>query len=596
MTASLLPARPIYLEVEPDSIFAMIHEPPDGRVAETAVLICPPWGWDEVASYRSRGAWADRLAAAGHRTLRIDLPGAGDSAGTPAGPDRVGAWSRAIGAAAAWLATQPGTSRVAAVGLGSGGLMAGIAIADGAQIDDLILWAAPSSGRTFLREQRAFGALRQSRLGLAGDPSSTVLPDGWLEIGGFVLSAETIAGIAPLQLASMPLGRLQRALILERDGMGRDREVEAHLTRLGVAVETGPGNGWKDMVFHPEQYRPPVVVFDTVAAWLARAPSGQQSNVRKEPPRMEDRLESWEDGVRIRESTVRIHQPFGQLFGILGEPVAAPQATICAIFLNAGAVRRIGPNRMWVEASRRWNAAGVPTIRMDFEGLGDADGDPRRYLDVGNFYTPEFGAQVSATIDHLEGHGFGRRFVLIGLCAGGYWAFHTAAADPRVVAALVVNPRAMVWDDGLLERREARKVGRILEPAHWHRILRGDIPVSRLVGVSKAFARTAAGAAMRLPRRFDPGRSDVAPEDPTERRLDALRDHGSRVALAFSGDEPVRDELEADGILSRLDRWPNVVLKDLPGQDHTLRPIEAQRAMHDLLDGELERLLGGGEG
>ncbi len=66
--------------------------------------------------------------------------------------------------------------------------------------------------------------------------------------------------------------------------------------------------------------------------------------------------------------------------------------------------------------------------------------------------------------------------------------------------------------------------------------------------------------------------------------------------LAFADDEPVRDELEADGLLARLGRWPNVVLTHLPGRDHTLRPIVAQRAYHELLEGELERLTDVGRG
>ena len=76
--------------------------------------------------------------------------------------------------------------------------------------------------------------------------------------------------------------------------------------------------------------------------------------------------------------------------------------------------------------------------------------------------------------------------------------------------------------------------------------------------------------------------------------MDALRDRGTRLVLAFSGDEPVYDELAADGILGGLDRWPNVELVPLPAADHTLRPLEAQAAASDLLEAELDRLLGVG--
>jgi hypothetical protein len=57
--------------------------------------------------------------------------------------------------------------------------------------------------------------------------------------------------------------------------------------------------------------------------------------------------------------------------------------------------------------------------------------------------------------------------------------------------------------------------------------------------------------------------------------------------LAFCEDDALHAELEADGILARLERWPTVELELLPSRDHTLRPVVAQRAVHDLLDRQL---------
>lgn len=598
MTSSVPPARPLWLEVEPDAVFGTFHGASDGVVGATAVLILPPWGWDEITSYRARRAWAERLAADGHPTLRIDLPGTGDSGGTPADPGRVEAWVGSITTSAAWLAAQPGVARVAAIGLGLGGLLVGPAIAAGAPIDELVLWAAPARGRAFLREQRAFAALQSSRFSASGEAEPSLLPAGWVEVGGFVLSVETIDAIAGIELAAMPPDRVRRALLMERDGMGRDRELEAALTALGVEVTAAAGDGWTDMVFHPERYAPPLGVFERVEDWLADGSAA----VTVEPATTAGSVATSEaltldvGGTRIRETPVRISEPFGQLFGILGEPTNTPPTSLCAIFLNAGAVRRVGPNRLWVEAARQWNARGIPTIRMDLEGIGDADGDPRRYLDVANFYTTEFGAQVGSILADLERRGFGPRFVLIGLCAGGYWAFTTAAADPRIVEAIILNPRAMVWDPGLLTRREARKAERLLEPGLWNQVIRGQIPVSRMLAISRAVASRTAAAALDTPRRVRAGRSKDSAPDSTAVRLDALRDLKTRTVVAFSGEEPVHHELESDGILRQLDRWPNLVMEPLPGRDHTVRSIVAQRAVHALLDRELALLLADDDG
>jgi len=63
--------------------------------------------------------------------------------------------------------------------------------------------------------------------------------------------------------------------------------------------------------------------------------------------------------------------------------------------------------------------------------------------------------------------------------------------------------------------------------------------------------------------------------------------------MAFSDDEPLHDELERDGFFARLGEWPNLEVRKLPGRDHTFRPIVAQRAVHALLDSELDRVLEG---
>ena len=517
----------------------------------TAVLLCPAWGWDEVMTYRSRLAWAQRLAAAGHPTLRIDLPGTGDSAGSPADPDRVGAWVGSIRAAAAWLAAEPGVARVAAIGLGLGGLLAGQAIEDGAPIDDLALWATPTRGRAYLREQRAFAALQSSRLGLA-EEATAVLPPGWLEVGGFVLTEGTMAAIDALDLRGIGPGRIQRALLLGRDGLPVDAELEGHLRSAGVSVEVAPGDGWGQMTFDLERYQPPLAVFDRVGAWLEAAPDAArrtpaEPDRRSDPemrPRASDHAELVVDGARVREYALGHDDQFGSSFGILAEPVDGPTGDLCAIFLNAGAIRRIGPNRIWVEVGRRWAARGVPAFRVDVEGIGDADGDAGIYADVARFYTPDREPKVIAMMDALEARGIGRRFVLLGLCAGAYSGLNTAAVDKRVMAVIAINPRVLVWDPGLLSRREARLMKRVVRRGSWRRVLTGETSPARVVEIIRTGVIAGARATIAVPARR---RERSAPEESARRivRLfDVLRDLGTRVVLPFSDDEPVYEELE----------------------------------------------------
>jgi hypothetical protein len=121
-----------------------------------------------------------------------------------------------------------------------------------------------------------------------------------------------------------------------------------------------------------------------------------------------------------------------------------------------------------------------------------------------------------------------------------------------------------------LYRREVR----VLTPADLRRLVAAKATSFRGRRASRAATAAAAG-------------SDIGSD------LDLVRDSGTRLTMAFSGDEALQTELAAEGILDRLASWPNLELHDLPGSDHTLRSVAAQRAAAELLDSELERVLAG---
>ncbi len=592
-------------------MFGLLHMPHSDMRHDAAVLICPPFGWEDVCSYRSRREWAEQLATAGHPVLRIDLPSTGDSSGSPEDPDRLAAWIDAVGSAAGWLLTATARPRVAAIGIGLGGLLACAATADGAPIDELVLWAVPSRGSVFVRELRAFGRMESSRLQRRSDGNGQQLPEGYVGAGGFVLSAQTAESLEGLNLVAdaHPAVRPRRVLLLERDGIGVDEHLRAHFERSGVAVRVAPGVGYGAMTAEPQEARPPLDVFASVQRWLGEAPAspataaanaatattstvGAGASPLQDPARSatvpavvscSDAAELTIDGVRIRETPLSIEQPFGSLFGVLAQPVEdTGTQDLGAVLLNAGAIRRIGPNRMWVEMARRWAARGVPSLRLDLEGLGDADGDATRFADVAELYVPELVVQVSSAIDVLCARGAARRFVLAGLCSGAYWSFHGALQDERVVAAFMLNPRTLFWNATLENVRYLRRG--LFRPSSWRMILHGDVRFSRMSSVARHAPRSVIKHAVERWRAHgDSDELDLA--------LDQLRSLDKRLRFVFSEEEPFYEELERQGRLSRGERWPNLELDLLPGRDHTLRPANSQRRAHDVLDRALEQEL-----
>lgn len=578
-----LPApEPVFLGLEPDPVFGLLHAPRAGMPPAAGVLLCSPWGWEDVASHRTRRAWAQHLAGAGHPTLRFDLPACGDSGGSPRDPGRVEAWSTAIASAADWLRDGTGCARVTVIGLGLGGLMARRALAEGARIDDLVLWAAPKDGSAFVRRQRASARLQQAR-----HPLASSLPDGWLEAEGFVLSADTVAALEALRIEPPATGGLRRALLLARDGSAADERLREALQEAGVDVSTGPGNGWHAMVADPEDSPSPREVIDLVDDWLARSPAPADERAQTERAPLGRKLVLDIDGVAVRESPLVFDLSFGRPFGLLCEPANGQRGDVAVVFLNAGLVRRSGPNRMWTEGARRWAARGMPALRIDLEGIGDADGDSARYADDDEFFAPKLVDQVGEVLDELCSRGVARHFVLVGLCSSGYWAFRIALGDRRVRAALVVNPFGLVWDPELLVRHESQKLHRLREREWWGRIARGKLKLASVRTVSRALLLGAVATVRRV--RASAATRHAAAKPALERELDRLDGGATRVVMAFTTGESVRDELERDGVLARLHRWPGVTVEDLPGRDHTLRSVTAQRAFHELLDRELWR-------
>jgi len=590
--------RPTYLDDDRDPVFAIVHEPARARRESVAVVICAPFGWDELATHRSLRACAGMLADAGHAVVRFDLPGSGDSGGSPRDDDLLDRWTTATARVAAWLHETTGCERVAAVGIGLGGMLACRAAAAAAAIDDLVLWAVPSRGSMLVRELRAFARMVPPDVYGAADSGETpevTLEDGSLNAAGFVLTPQTLAALEGLDLCALPIpaGAGRRVLLLGRDTLTPDRKLRDHLQRSGAAVTVADGAGYSAMATHPQLAQPPIDTFAQMIAWLSKPTPARDSAppVARIPAAALRRAAAIElsiDGVAVRESPFEFSDGALRLCGILAEPVAAlapDSPRLAAVLLNAGAVRRIGPHRMWVQAARRWAALGVPTLRFDAIGLGDSDSDQKSYVRDGDFYREAAASQVIAALDALQARGVGDSFVVAGLCSGAYWGLHAALADTRIRSLGLVNLRAWFWSDSLEAMRDARRARTVLRSAGLGGAAR--VAMSNGSQIPRILrTRLRAGLSLRGARATGSGLGA-----PIARSLDSLRDGGVDTLLLLSRGEPLYDDFAEFGVIARLGQWPNLRLERIPLHDHVVRPLWAQTLVHAALDALLQRAL-----
>jgi pimeloyl-ACP methyl ester carboxylesterase len=583
----------LYLDLEPDPVFAVIHVPAEPGPARAGVVLCPPFAAEETSTYRSYACWADELARAGIPALRFDLPGCGDSGGSPREAERFDAWLEALNAAASHLRETFTCERIVALGVGLGGTLACRAIADGAPIDDLILWAVPARGSAILREIRALAAIVESDPDV-GWPAVVAADRDPQDLAGFLLPADVADALAALDLTTLTIPRApaRRVLMLGRDTLPADKRLLEQLERSGASVTVAAGTGYSEMVADPMLAKPPRETFATTIAWLEAAPPGAPAAATAAatgPVRTSATAELSIDGALIRETPITVLHEGRRMFGVIAEPCdrKAADAPLCAVLLTPSAGHRPGPRRMWTEAARRWAARGVPTVRIDLVGVGESDGEDLLYLSSDEFYRSELFGQVRATLDALEDRGFPGRFLLAGLCSSAYWSFHVALQDDRVCSTiLMLRPASLFRGAHTLSRWEvelklyARETLRLLS--------RGNVrELVRLARERERLARVGHGIVRRLLRRA--GLRRRFPERGlVKAALARLNARGVSTLLLVEDGVEVDPALAAGGRADSSEPWPGVRLERLDYAHHVIGPVATQRAVHAAMDRALD--------
>jgi alpha-beta hydrolase superfamily lysophospholipase len=534
---------------------ALLPEQPRG----TGVLIVPPFGWEDISSYRPLRFLARTLAQNGFPVLRFDLPGTGDSSGDALDPGLFDAWVQSIGDAARELRNLSGVERVTVAGLSLGATLALLAAARGAAVDDLILWGPSATGRGLLRELQAFAALQ--RTGHDDIENAPPHPFEGLDVGGFLIALETQRALESVDFSGpLPVSK-RRVLILSRDDLPADKRLIRALSSCDVHVR--PGRGYSAMMVIPHEAVPPDEAGREILEFLKSGPQ----------PRSAIAVTPHEDH-RAVESIYTFADSGNETFGILAGP-SFPD--VCLLFLNPGATRHIGPNRMWVEAARRWAARGVPSLRVDLPGIGESDGDP--VLGVPELYQQRMVEHVESAMQTLERRIGARRFALVGLCSGAFWALHAAARNRSIRSAVLLNPRLYTWDPEVDRVRALRRaVKGLVTWRDWRRVAGGRV---QLDDIKRMVADGFRARSARDRRPFERQMESFAS------LCSELDRHQTRVTLLFSEGEPLLREMQDEAALPP-ETGARIRAVRAPAGGHAFRPLWVQKMVHEFIDRELE--------
>lgn len=414
-------ATPLWFGPPHRPLFGWIHVPDAGE-CRGAVVLCPPLAGEHTNAHYTYRRLAQALEAVGLLAVRFDYDGTGDSAGSGEDPTRVNAWLASI-AYAVELARRTGAPSVSLLGMRMGALLAAVAAARLGDVASLVLWDPCTSGRAFVREHQFLQRI-------SSDPAATSRRDGGIELPGFVFRQDTVRDLSDLQVPAptgTPPGRI---LVLTRAGPSAANEIVAPFG--SDHVEWQEAIGQQELLGVRTIYHQiPQGTVAAITSWLDGA-LGTEYVPARAPSRREA---SWplSGDHRLKECLVRLG-PLG-LFGIVTTSVQGTTGPT-VMLLNSGNDWHVGPNRLWVELSRRWAAAGLRCARFDLSGLGDSpvrDGQldhvmraPEAFDDV---------ADVAAALSPTDPSDV----VLVGLCSGAYQALESALRlSPRGVCA--INP------------------------------------------------------------------------------------------------------------------------------------------------------------
>lgn len=244
----------------------------------------------------------------------------------------------------------------------------------------------------------------------------------------------------------------------------------------------------------------------------------------------------------------------------------AKNADIGVVIVVGGPQYRVGSHRQFVITARNLAAAGLPVLRFDYRGMGDSEGRPRKFNEVGD--------DIRAAIDCLVAkQPTIKAIALYGLCDAASAVLMYASSDQRVTRIILLNPWVYTVQGEARSYLRYYYLQRIFQRSFWSKVFHGQFSA----------AKSLQGAIQSIRDAL----TDGSPSDDTTSAADSsfilrmrmgLEEFGGSVLLILSGRDLTARQFE---ILSEEDRlWknalsrPNVTTVKFAEADHTMSTRE----------------------
>jgi alpha-beta hydrolase superfamily lysophospholipase len=584
----------IYFPADDRRLCGWIYWPSDQQLGDLGLVICKPFGYEALCAHRSLRAFAEMAASIGVPALSFDYLGTGDSADMDPRADQLAAWCQDVVSAIAELRRRTGVRRVCLLGFRLGALVARLA-AGCTAVDALLLLAPVTSGKAYVRELRTSEQMAARALppDSRTEAMAAAAADGSMEVGGYYISAATIARLSELSLDTLGVPAVSALMVIDRSGLPDARAWVNAMSAADVKVDYAALAGFVEMMMTPPQFtRIPQAVIGHVRDWLGRFASpgaAPRSAIAANDAVAPRKFLSLRD-ARFTADPALSERPVhfgagGLLFGILTEPRQEAPTRRGILLVNAGADSHVCIGRIYVMLAREWARRGYVVLRMDFAGLGDSG---THEGGVENEVYPRTAFDdIRAAVELLRGQYRVGDIALGGLCSGAYHALTAAIEEVPVEQVLVVNPQVFFWRQGtslegiqVAEMVSAPDVynKRLRSLEYWKKLLTGRANVWH---IGKVYGRRLAfvfSTNLRKIARF----LRVRLPDDLAWELERIVSRGVRVDIVFASGEPGIKLLEMQA--GSVRRWGDRCrLHIIEHADHTFSRAASRNKLERVL-------------
>ena len=252
-----------------------------------------------------------------------------------------------------------------------------------------------------------------------------------------------------------------------------------------------------------------------------------------------------------------------RLIGIIAQP-AHPIETGVVIVVG-GPQYRAGSHRQFTLLARQLAEQGIASIRFDYRGMGDSEGDIR--------YFEAIDADIRAAIESLLAHvTLVRQVSIWGLCDAASAALYYAPTDPRVRGLVLLNPWAHSPTVTARARMKHYYFAKLTSRAFWIKLFTGKVKLGNSLG---DFAESARQAHATPPQHEVSSNTDLRYGSPgyIDRMLQGLKQFSGKLELILSGNDLTAQAFEE--LLRSDKRWrkaccdSRIDIKKLRGATHT---------------------------